>query len=174
MTASRIAAGMSLETQTSSGRLGPASRDPAADGAGKTPARAGRARGRRPSWWTFTRARSWAGRAVVSADPRASPHSKNWLACSAAWSASPPSSPPRAGARTSSKSARPAPKITPELYLACGISGAIQHIADCAGAKHIIAINTDADAPILAHADYAIIGDLHKVIPALVAALRAR
>ena len=65
-------------------------------------------------------------------------------------------------------------KITPELYLACGISGAIQHIAGCAGAKHIIAINTDPGAPILAHADYAIIGDLHQVIPALVDALRAR
>jgi electron transfer flavoprotein alpha subunit len=65
-------------------------------------------------------------------------------------------------------------KITPELYLACGISGAIQHIAGCAGARHIIAINTDPGAPILAHVDYAIIGDLHQVIPALVAALRAR
>ena len=65
-------------------------------------------------------------------------------------------------------------KITPELYLACGISGAIQHIAGCAGARHIIAINTAPGAPILAHADYAIIGDLHQVIPALVAALRAR
>jgi electron transfer flavoprotein alpha subunit len=65
-------------------------------------------------------------------------------------------------------------KITPELYLACGISGAIQHIAGCAGAKHIIAINTDPGAPMLAHADYAIIGDLHEIIPALTAALRAR
>jgi electron transfer flavoprotein alpha subunit len=65
-------------------------------------------------------------------------------------------------------------KITPELYLACGISGAIQHIAGCAGAKHIIAINTDPGAPILAHADYAVIGDLHEVIPALIEALRAR
>jgi electron transfer flavoprotein alpha subunit len=65
-------------------------------------------------------------------------------------------------------------KITPELYLACGISGAIQHIAGCTGAKHIIAINTDPGAPILAHADYAIIGDLHQVVPALVTALRER
>jgi len=65
-------------------------------------------------------------------------------------------------------------KITPELYLACGISGAIQHIAGCGGAKHIIAINTDPGAPILAHADYAVIGDLHQVIPALVAALKER
>jgi electron transfer flavoprotein alpha subunit len=65
-------------------------------------------------------------------------------------------------------------KITPELYLACGISGAIQHIAGCGGAKHIIAINTDPGAPLLAHADYAVIGDLHQVIPALIEALRAK
>jgi electron transfer flavoprotein alpha subunit len=65
-------------------------------------------------------------------------------------------------------------KITPQLYLACGISGAIQHIAGCAGAKHIIAINTDPGAPILARADYAVIGDLHQVIPALIEAIRAR
>ena len=65
-------------------------------------------------------------------------------------------------------------KITPDVYLACGISGAIQHIAGCSGAKHIIAINTDPAAPILGRADYAIIGDLHEIIPALVKALRAR
>jgi electron transfer flavoprotein alpha subunit len=65
-------------------------------------------------------------------------------------------------------------KITPELYLACGISGAIQHIAGCASAKHIVAVNSDAAAPILNHAEYAVIGDLHKVIPALVAAIKAR
>ena len=65
-------------------------------------------------------------------------------------------------------------KITPELYLACGISGAIQHIAGCGGAKHIIAINTDPGAPMMSHADYALIGDLHKLVPALVTALRAR
>jgi electron transfer flavoprotein alpha subunit len=65
-------------------------------------------------------------------------------------------------------------KITPDLYLACGISGAIQHIAGCAGAKHIIAINTDPAAPMMARADYAVVGDLHQVIPALVKALRDR
>jgi electron transfer flavoprotein alpha subunit len=65
-------------------------------------------------------------------------------------------------------------RITPELYLACGISGAIQHMAGCAGAKHIVAVNTDPGAPILAHADYAVVGDLREVIPALVAALRDR
>ena len=65
-------------------------------------------------------------------------------------------------------------KITPDLYLACGISGAIQHFAGCSGAKSIIAINTDATAPMMTRADYAVIGDLHAVIPALIAALRAR
>jgi electron transfer flavoprotein alpha subunit len=65
-------------------------------------------------------------------------------------------------------------KITPELYLACGISGAIQHMAGCAGAKHLVVVNTDPGAPIMAHADYAVVGDLGEVIPALVAALRAR
>jgi electron transfer flavoprotein alpha subunit len=65
-------------------------------------------------------------------------------------------------------------RITPELYLACGISGAIQHMAGCLSARHIVAVNTDAEAPIIAHADYAVIGDLNQVIPALVTAIRAR
>ena len=65
-------------------------------------------------------------------------------------------------------------KITPELYLACGISGAIQHMAGCGSAKHIVVINTDPSAPILARAEYAVIGDLAEVIPALVAALKER
>jgi electron transfer flavoprotein alpha subunit len=65
-------------------------------------------------------------------------------------------------------------KITPELYLACGISGAIQHIAGCSGARHIIAINTDPAAPMMSRADFAVVGDLHEVIPALIAALRDR
>jgi electron transfer flavoprotein alpha subunit len=65
-------------------------------------------------------------------------------------------------------------RISPELYLACGISGAIQHMAGCLSAKHIVAVNTDPDAPIISHADYAVIGDLNQVLPALVAAIRAR
>jgi electron transfer flavoprotein alpha subunit len=65
-------------------------------------------------------------------------------------------------------------KITPDLYLACGISGAIQHIAGCSGAKNLIAINTDPGAPMMTRADYAVIGNLHEVVPALVTALRER
>ena len=65
-------------------------------------------------------------------------------------------------------------KISPELYLACGISGAIQHMAGCLSAKHIVVVNTDQDAPIITHAEYAVIGDLNEVIPALVAAIKAQ
>jgi electron transfer flavoprotein alpha subunit len=65
-------------------------------------------------------------------------------------------------------------RISPELYLACGISGAIQHMAGCLSAKHIVAVNTDPDAPIISHAEYAVIGDLKQVLPALVDAIRAR
>ena len=64
-------------------------------------------------------------------------------------------------------------RIAPEIYIACGISGASQHMVGCKAAKHILAINIDPEAPIVAQADYAIIGDLHQVVPALTAAIRA-
>ena len=63
-------------------------------------------------------------------------------------------------------------KISPDLYIACGISGATQHIAGCKGAKKLLAINADPEAPILASADYAVIGDLHEIVPAISAELR--
>jgi electron transfer flavoprotein alpha subunit len=63
-------------------------------------------------------------------------------------------------------------RIAPDLYIACGISGASQHIVGCKGAKKILAINTDPEASILAHADYAVIADLHEVVPALVKEIR--
>jgi electron transfer flavoprotein alpha subunit len=58
-------------------------------------------------------------------------------------------------------------KISPEIYIACGISGATQHMAGCKGAKRLLAINPDGEASIFASADYAVIGDLHEVVPAI-------
>lgn len=63
-------------------------------------------------------------------------------------------------------------RIAPDLYIACGISGAIQHMVGCRAAKHILAINTDANAPIVTQADYAVIGDVHKVLAAVNAQVR--
>ena len=65
-------------------------------------------------------------------------------------------------------------RIAPDLYVACGISGAIQHIVGCKAAKRILAINTDPDSPIMGVADYAVIGDLHQVVPAITAEIRRR
>jgi electron transfer flavoprotein alpha subunit len=65
-------------------------------------------------------------------------------------------------------------RIAPDVYIACGISGAIQHIVGCKAAKHILAINTDPEAPIMGVADYAVIGDLHTVVPAISAEIRRR
>jgi electron transfer flavoprotein alpha subunit len=63
-------------------------------------------------------------------------------------------------------------KISPELYIPCGISGAVQHMVGCKGAENIMAINTDPEAAIIQKAEYAVIGDLHEVVPALNDAIR--
>ncbi|NPD05123.1 electron transfer flavoprotein subunit alpha/FixB family protein [Nocardioides sp. zg-1308] len=65
-------------------------------------------------------------------------------------------------------------RIAPDLYIPCGISGAIQHWAGCSSAKAILAINTDPDAPMVTKATHAVIGDLHEVIPAVNAEIRRR
>ena len=63
-------------------------------------------------------------------------------------------------------------RISPDLYIACGISGASQHMVGCMGAKKILAINTDREAPIFFKADYGVIGDLHEVLPAIISELQ--
>jgi len=65
-------------------------------------------------------------------------------------------------------------KVSPELYIAAGISGATQHWAGCMGSKTILAINTDPEAPMVTRADYAVIGDVQQVLQAVVAELRQR
>ena len=63
--------------------------------------------------------------------------------------------------------------VTPELYIAVGISGASHHLAGCGNAKTIVAINTDKDAAIFRDAKFGVVGDYAKVVPALTAAIRA-
>ena len=64
--------------------------------------------------------------------------------------------------------------VKPTVYVACGISGATQHMVGMKGAKNIIAINKDPEAPIFTIADLGVVGDVTKVMPKLIEAIKAR
>ena len=65
-------------------------------------------------------------------------------------------------------------RIAPELYIACGISGAIQHWVGMMASKHVLAINTDGEANMVGKAEYAVVGDLHQIVPAVSEEIRRR
>ena len=64
--------------------------------------------------------------------------------------------------------------VAPELYIACGVSGATQHISGMSGSKYIIAINKDEEAPIFSIADLGIVGDVKKILPLMIEEFRKK
>ncbi len=120
-------------------------------------------------------ARSWAGGGGAgSAAPKAFESSRNWQTCWAGRWAARAWSRVWAGGPHHDQIGQTGTRIAPELYISCGVSGAIQHMVGAKAAKHILAINTDPEAPIMSKADYVVIGDLHQVVPAIIAEIKRR
>ena len=128
----------------------------------------------RPVRQPASRPASWSARAVAPAARTASATCSSSPTCWAPRWACPGSS-PRLGWRPHHEQVgQTGSRISPDLYIPCGISGAIQHWAGCSSAKAILAINTDPDAPMVTKATHAVIGDLHEVVPAINAEIRRR
>ena len=116
--------------------------------------------------------RSSSAAAAASAPPRASRSSRSSPGCSARRSAARASSRARGGGRTPTRSARPGRRSPPTCTSPAGSAARRSTSPAAKGAKKILAINSDPEAPILASADYAVIGDLHEIVPAISAELR--